>query len=107
MPYRLILSTADSQPEARKLAHALIEKKLAACVNIIPQIESIYRWQGKVESAQEWLLVVKTTARRAKAVERAIKELHSYDVPECIVVNIEGGSPEYLQWLEAQVRPGN
>jgi periplasmic divalent cation tolerance protein len=105
MPYSLVLTTTASQPEARKLARALVDKKLAACVNIIPKIESIYRWKGKVESAQEWLLVVKTTKTQAKAVEKAIKELHSYDLPECIVIPIEGGSRAYLQWLEEQVRP--
>jgi len=101
---RLILTTAPSQAEARKLACVLVEKKLAACVNITPKIESIYRWQGKVESAEEWLLVIKTTKARTKAVERAIKELHSYDLPECIVIPIEGGSREYLQWVGEQVK---
>lgn len=105
MTYRLVLTTAPSQAEARKLARALVDRKLAACVSIIPRIESIYRWQGKVESAEEWLLVIKTTKARAKAVEKAIKELHSYEVPECIVISIEGGSKEYLAWLGEQVSP--
>jgi periplasmic divalent cation tolerance protein len=104
MPFRLILTTVGSQPEARKIARALVDKKLAACINIIPKIESIYRWQGKVKSAQEWLLVIKTTKARARAVEKAIKELHSYELPECIVIPIEGGSREYLAWLGEQVR---
>ncbi len=104
MPSRLILTTAPSQAEARKIARALVEKKLAACVNIIPKIESIYRWQGKVETAKEWLLVIKTTKARVGAVEKAIKELHLYELPECIVVAIEGGSKEYLQWLGEQVK---
>lgn len=101
---RLILTTAPSQAEARKIARALVERKVAACVNIIPKIESIYRWQGKVESAEEWLLVVKTTQARVKTVEKAIRELHSYELPECIVVPIEGGSREYLRWLGEQVK---
>lgn len=101
---RLILTTAPSQAEARKLARAVVDRKLAACVNIVPRIESIYRWQGKVESAAEWLLVIKTTKARAKAVEKALKELHSYDLPECIVISIEGGSREYLKWLGEQAR---
>jgi|SRR3984957_15701201 periplasmic divalent cation tolerance protein len=97
---QIILSTAASADEARKIARELVERRLAACVNIIPQIESIYRWQDKVESAQEWLLLIKTNAEQFPAVRDAICELHSYDVPECIALNIEDGSPEYLQWLD-------
>lgn len=97
---QIILSTAASADEARKIARELVERRLAACVNIIPQIESIYRWQDKVESAQEWLLLIKTNGEQFPAVRDAICELHSYDVPECIALNIEDGSPEYLQWLD-------
>ena len=100
---RIVLSTTGSEAEARNLAHHLVEHKLAACVNIIPQIESIYRWQGKVESSQEWLLLIKTTAEGFSAVRDAIRELHSYELPECISLNIEDGSPEYLQWLADSV----
>ncbi len=96
---RVVLSTAGSEDEARKIAHHLVERHLAACVNIVPRIESIYRWQGKVESSQEWLLLIKTTAAQFDAVRDAIGELHSYDVPECIALRVEGGSEEYLQWL--------
>ena len=96
---RIVLSTAGSQDEARKIAHYLVEQHLAACVNIIPQIESIYRWQGKIESSLEWLLLIKTTVNHFAAVCDAIRQLHSYDIPECIVLTIEDGSPEYLQWL--------
>lgn len=96
---RIVLTTAGSEDEARKIAHDLVERQLAACVNIIPQIESIYRWQGKVESSREWLLVIKTTADQFAKVSAAILELHSYDLPECIVLTIEDGSPEYLRWL--------
>jgi periplasmic divalent cation tolerance protein len=101
---RIVLSTAGSQDEARKLAHHLVEHQLAACVNIVPQIESIYRWQGKVESSQEWLLLIKTTAERFPAVRDAILELHSYDLPECVTLTIEDGSPDYLKWLADSVR---
>ena len=101
---RIVLSTAGSQDEARKLAHHLVEHQLAACVNIVPQIESIYRWQGKVESSQEWLLLIKTTAERFPAVRDAIRELHSYDLPECVTLTIEDGSPDYLKWLADSVR---
>jgi periplasmic divalent cation tolerance protein len=101
---RLVLSTAGSQDEAQKIAQALVERRLAACVNVIPQIESIYRWQGKVESAQEWLLLIKTTAERLSGVQEAIRELHSYELPECIAITIEDGSVPYLQWIEQSVK---
>jgi periplasmic divalent cation tolerance protein len=97
---RLVLSTAGSEEEARKIANALVEQKLAACVNIIPQIESIYRWQGKVESSREWLLLIKTSAEKFGAVRDAIRELHSYDLPECIALAIDDGSSAYLGWIE-------
>ena len=101
---RIVLSTAGSEDEARKLARHLVEHQLAACVNIVPGVESIYRWQGKVESSQEWLLLIKTSAERFPAVRDAIRELHSYDLPECIALTIEDGSPDYLQWLADSVK---
>ena len=96
---RLVLSTAGSEEEARKIAQHLVEHQLAACVNIVPQIDSIYRWQGKVESSREWLLVIKTTAARFPDVQKAIRALHSYDLPECIAITIEDGNADYLQWI--------
>jgi len=96
---RIVLTTAGSQEEAQKIAHALVERRLAACVNIVPRIESVYRWQGKVETAQEWLLIVKTQATAFDRVRDAIKELHSYDLPECVMLEIAGGSDEYLEWI--------
>jgi periplasmic divalent cation tolerance protein len=97
---RIVLSTAGSEQEAHKIAHILVKRRLAACVNIVPQIQSIYRWKGEIESAQEWLLLIKTRADKFPAVRDAIAELHSYEVPECIVVEIEDGSLRYLQWLD-------
>jgi periplasmic divalent cation tolerance protein len=97
---RIVLSTAGSEEEARKIAHHLVEKRLAACVNIVPRFESIYRWQGKVESSRECLLVIKTTAEKFEAVRDAIRELHSYDLPECIALTIDDGSSAYLKWIE-------
>ena len=96
---RIVLSTAGSEDEARKIAHHLVEQRLAACVNIVPQIESIYRWQGNVESSREWLLVIKTSADKFARVRDAIRELHSYDIPECIAIAVEDGSPDYLKWI--------
>jgi periplasmic divalent cation tolerance protein len=96
---RIVLTTAGSQEEARKIAHALVEKRLAACVNIVPQIESVYRWQGKVESATEWLLIIKTQASAFERIRDAVKELHSYDLPECIMLEVAEGDKAYLDWL--------
>jgi periplasmic divalent cation tolerance protein len=101
---RIVLTTSGSQEEADKIARHLVEHRLAACVNVIPQIKSVYRWQGKVESAQEWLLLVKTTAERVAQVRDAIRELHSYELPECIAVAIEDGSAAYLSWIEHCVK---
>ena len=96
---RIIFTTAGSHEEASKIAHALVERRLAACVNIVPQIESIYRWQGKVETAQEWLLLIKTQADLFERVRDTVKELHSYDLPECVMVEVTAGSKEYLDWI--------
>jgi periplasmic divalent cation tolerance protein len=96
---RIVLSTAGSDEEARKIATHLVKKRLAACVNIFPQVISIYRWQGKVEEAAEWLLVIKTTEAAFDRVRSAIGKLHSYEVPECISLEIENGSDAYLQWI--------
>jgi periplasmic divalent cation tolerance protein len=101
---RIILTTTGSKEEARKIANALVECKLAACVNIVPNVESIYRWEGKVESAEEWLLIVKTNADAFARVRDAIKELHSYDLPECVSISIDEGSEEYLQWIADEVQ---
>ena len=96
---RIVLTTAGSQEEARKIARHLVDHRLAACVTIITPVESIYRWQGKVESSAEWLLVVKTTLDHFASVRDAIRELHSYELPECVAIAIEDGSASYLQWL--------
>ncbi|OLC84090.1 MAG: hypothetical protein AUH66_01540 [Acidobacteria bacterium 13_1_40CM_4_57_6] len=87
--------------EARRIARRVISKRLAACVNIIlSPAESFYTWKGKLEKAREYLLVMKTTAKRVVELEKEVKRLHSYDVPEFIAWPITGGSAEYLSWLE-------
>jgi periplasmic divalent cation tolerance protein len=96
---RIVLTTAGSVDEARRIAEALVERKLAACVNIVPKIVSIYRWKGKVEEAEEWMLLIKT-ASGFEPVRDAILKMHSYELPECMSISIEDGSPEYLKWLE-------
>jgi periplasmic divalent cation tolerance protein len=96
---RLVLSTAGSAEEARKIANALVERSLAACVNIVAQIESVYRWQGKVETSHEFLLIVKTTAEHVAKVFETIQSLHSYKLAECIALEITAGNEAYLQWI--------
>ena len=100
---RIMLTTASSKQEARRIARALVERRLAACVNIVPGVESVYRWKSKVESAPEWRLVIKTTQSRVAQAQRAIQEIHSYEVPECLVIGVEGGSREYLKWVGSSV----
>ncbi len=99
----LVLTTTGSENEARKIAKTLVERRLAACVNLVPRIKSIYRWEGKVEEAEEYLLLIKTARAREEQVRAAIRKLHSYELPECIVIPIESGSAEYLQWLSDSV----
>ncbi|MBI3474430.1 MAG: divalent-cation tolerance protein CutA [Acidobacteria bacterium] len=100
---RVVLTTCGSAEEARRIAQQLVERRLAACVNIVPQIESVYRWKNEVESASEWLLLIKTTADAFDALRAAIKELHSYDVPECVAIAVEDGSAAYLEWIGESV----
>jgi periplasmic divalent cation tolerance protein len=101
---RVVLSTCGSREEAQRIAHALVERKLAACVNIVSGVESVYRWKGDVESASEWLLIMKTTSGAFERLREALVELHSYDVPECIEIEITDGSAEYLDWIGELVR---
>lgn len=95
----IVLTTTGTQEEARKIAYALVERRLAACVNLVPHLESVYRWQDKVESAQEWLVLIKTQADLFERVRDAVKELHSYDLPECVMLEVTAGSHEYLDWI--------
>ncbi len=96
---KIVLTTTGTKEEAHKIARGLVERQLAACVNIVPQVESVYRWEGEIEQAEEWLLVIKTTAAAFVRVREAIKELHSYDLPECVCLAVEDGSAEYLAWM--------
>src|ERR1700749_85022 len=101
--YRIVLTTAGSSDEADRIATAMVEQQLAACVNIISPITSVYHWQGAVQREQEWLLLIKTTAGKFDRIHAAIRNLHSYDLPECIQIPIEQGSAEYLSWIAANV----
>ena len=96
---RIILTTVGDKETEEKLAHELVERRLAACVSILGPIRSVYRWREKIENEQEFLLLIKTTAEKFLAVRDAIRELHSYKLPECISINVEDGSAEYLQWI--------
>jgi periplasmic divalent cation tolerance protein len=103
--YVLALTTAGSEQQAEDIAHALVERRLAACVNVVSGVCSVYRWQGRVTREEERLLLIKTTAAHLPAVEAAIRELHTYEVPELITLAISGGSADYLGWLAESVRP--
>jgi periplasmic divalent cation tolerance protein len=97
---RVVLTTCGSLEEARKIAHALVERKLAACINIVPKVESIYRWKGEIETATEFLLLIKTTSAAFSSLREVLGELHSYEVPECIEIAITDGSAAYLKWFD-------
>jgi len=99
----VVLSTCDSEERAKSLAHTLVEKQLAACVNIIPGARSIYRWQGKVESAEEWVLLIKSRRDLFEALKEALALQHSYEVPEVIALPIVDGSEAYLAWLDREM----
>jgi len=101
---KLVISTTSSKEEASKIAAILVQEQIAACVNIVGPIESVYRWQGNVETSQEFLLLVKTISARSADVIKCIRELHSYELPEAIELNIEGGSADYLKWIAKSVR---
>jgi periplasmic divalent cation tolerance protein len=101
--YKLLISTVSSREEAHTIAKALVSERLAACVNIAGEVESVYRWNGDVEKAQEFMMLIKTTGDRFGAVMERLKELHSYEVPELIQVPIENGLPEYLEWISESV----
>jgi len=100
----LVLTNCPDEEVANAIALAVVEEKLAACVNILPRVQSVYRWQGTVESASEIPLLIKTTAAAYPALELRIAELHPYAVPEIIALPITHGLPAYLNWLAAETR---
>lgn len=102
--YLQVTTAAGSEEEAERISAALIEHRLAACVQVIGPISSRYRWQGEIEHEQEWLCLVKTEASRYEAVETAIRELHSYDEPEILATPIVAGSEGYLDWLSESLQ---
>ncbi|HEU0174198.1 MAG TPA: divalent-cation tolerance protein CutA [Blastocatellia bacterium] len=100
----VVLTTLEKQEDGERLARLLIESELAACIQILPQMISIYRWQGTIEHASEVLLLIKTTRAAYQRVETTIKENHPYKTPEIIALSIEAGSNDYLSWLAASVK---
>jgi periplasmic divalent cation tolerance protein len=98
-----VTTSAGSRKEADRIAAELVERRLAGCVQIVGPVRSVYRWQGQVEQADEWLCLVKTSSDRYAAVEAAIRALHSYECPEIIATPFVAGSDAYLTWLAAQV----
>lgn len=95
----LVLTTCGSAADGQRIASALVERRLAACVNAVNGVASTYRWQGRVVTEEESLLVIKTTAERYPAVEAAIRELSGYELPEVVAVRVDGGLPPYLDWI--------
>src|SRR5574343_2026881 len=102
METRLVITNCPDEETANRIALAVVEEKLAACVHILPRVQSIYRWQGAVESAVEVPLLIKTTAAAYPALEAAIRERHPYEVPEIIALPITAGLPAYVNWLAAE-----
>ncbi len=100
----VVITTAETLADGERLARLLVEAELAACVQVLPQITSVYRWRGKVEQTGETLLLIKTTRAVYPELEAAIKQNHSYQTPEIIALPVEAGSVEYLNWLEVSVK---
>lgn len=101
----LVLSTCDSAEQARTLARALVEQRLAACVNMVPNLQSVYRWKNAVEEAQEVLLLIKTRRHLLERLKSKLALLHSYEVPELIAIPIVDGLDAYLAWIDEETAP--
>ena len=96
----VVLVTCGSEEEALKIAQTLVEERLAACANVISPVRSIYRWEGKIWDEKEWLLIIKTQNHRFGELEKKVKSLHSYSVPEIVSLSIVEGSSSYLNWIQ-------
>ncbi len=101
--YRVVLVTAPVQ-EAKTIAKKVVEERLAACVNVVPKVESYYIWEGELQEDSEALLIIKTVGHNLDALEKRVKELHSYEVPEFIAIQVQEGSEDYLSWIDAVVK---
>jgi periplasmic divalent cation tolerance protein len=104
--HAVVLSTVGTEAEASRIASALVERRLAACVNVVSGVGSTYRWRGAIQTDREWLLVIKTRRDRFEAVRAAIRELHTYEVPEIVMLDITDGDAAYLGWIDASLSDG-
>ena len=102
----VIFITTSTEEEARKISESLLSQRKAACINILPKVDSSFWWQGKLDSAQESLLIIKTKALLLSEIIALVKEVHSYEVPEIIALPIIGGNEDYLKWIDSEVREG-
>jgi periplasmic divalent cation tolerance protein len=100
----VVLSTCGSEAEAERLARLLIDQRLAACVSIVPRVRSFYRWNGAVESAEEWLLLIKSSRPLFEKLRAALQQAHSYEVPELLALPVVDGAAAYLEWLDSSLR---
>jgi periplasmic divalent cation tolerance protein len=101
----IVLTTCDSEERAAELARHLVEQRVAACVNILPQARSIYQWKSKIEDSAEWLLVIKSRRDLFAALRTQIEKLHTYEVPEILALPVVAGSDAYLGWIDRELTP--
>ena len=102
----VVLMTAGSREEAEDIANTLVKEMLAACVNVLPGVTSVYRWEGELQRDQEWLLVAKSTRQVLDDLVRRVQALHSYDLPEVVALPVVGGNEAYLRWVDGEVQGG-
>ena len=107
MTVHLCFCTCPDAASAQRIADTLVEERLAACVSVLPGLRSVYRWQGAIERADELLLVIKTTRDQVEPLGARVASLHPYELPELVSVEVAGGLPAYLQWVEEQTRMGD
>lgn len=100
----VLFNTCDSPEEATRIAHQLVEQRLAACVNIVPGVRSVYRWKGQVEETSELLLIIKSSRELLPKLRAELQRMHSYEVPELVALSIVDGSPAYLEWMDGELK---